>query len=143
MAEKRKKALSICVKNGAMGSGTIEFFPAKVWGGADDVFRLRVDRKWIDDGYTRKQFYTPTSIVSLLVCQIFGIDLREKLRNPMPENMKKGVAVSVPTGDGCTREGTHISTESPFLGADGRWYVGCYLFGRGTVMIPCEEVRIK
>lgn len=87
MAEKRKKDLSVCVKNGALGSGTIEFFPANAWGGAHGAYRLRVDRKWIDDGYTRKQFYTPTAIASLLVYQISGIsDIRHRFARKITQS---------------------------------------------------------
>lgn len=142
MSEQRKKTASVCVKNGAIGSGTVEFFPASLWGGPEEQYRLRVNRSWCDGKHGHKRFLTHTEIAAVLTYQLFGTELREKQRNPAPQNMGYGVAVSAPNGTGA-RDVTRISTEHPVLLHDGHWYVGCYLFGRGVVLVPCDEIRIR
>lgn len=143
MAEKRKKTSSVCVKNGAMGSGTIEFFPASQWGGAPDVYRLRVNRQWLDGTYGEKRFFSPADVACILAYHIFGVDLREIPRKKAPENMRRHTRISVPVGSCGLREVTRISTERPFLCEDGHWYVGAYMLGRGVVMVPCDDVIVK
>lgn len=141
MAEHRKKTASVCVKNGAT-NGTLELFPASEWGGPDCAYRVRHARKWIDGTHGDMRFFTHDQINALVQRHIFGSDDCAESSAKMPENFTRKTRVSVPTEDGM-RECTLVSTEQPFRGHDGRWYVGCHMYGRGIVMVACDDVIIK
>lgn len=145
MAEQRKKTAQVCVKNGANGNGTLEVFPASEWGGPADHYRLRYRRCWLDGTRGGMRFFSPADIGPLLSSLLFDAYFcAESSAQEAPNNMAYKTRVSVPNGkDSYSREVTTISTESPMRGADGRWYVGAHILGRGVVMIPCDDVIIK
>ena len=142
MAEQRKKYASVCVLHGANGKSSIELFRASEWGGAPDMYRVRVEREWIGGTRKDKRLYTPQEVGELLARQIFADNLRDTERKEAAPDMPRNLRVSAPCGVE-RREQTYIVTETPFRGADGRWYVGCYLVGRGVVMIPVEDIVVK
>ena len=143
MAEQRKKAASICVKNGAK-SGTVELFCAPQWCGPVGMFRLRHNRCWVDGTHGTMRFFSQEDVCAYIAHCTFGTELcAENCANNAPYFPYK-MRVSVPNGRGaCDRDVTTISTEAPFRGADGRWYVGAHIIGRGVVMVPCADVVVK
>ncbi len=144
MAEKRKKVASICVKNGAKSCGTLELFPASMWGGSDALYRVRVGRKWLNGVHGDKQFMCLADVSQHIIGTI--LETTELFQQePCPHHLVRGVRVSVPTvvGMECVHESTFIATEKPFLGYDGQWYVGVSMCGRGVVVIPCKECIVK
>ncbi|HCG05548.1 MAG TPA: hypothetical protein DEV75_11895 [Desulfovibrio sp.] len=149
MAEHRKKCASVCVKNGAIGSGTVEFFPAAQWGGPQGLYRLRMGRKWLDAPHGLHgtgRFLTVAEIAALLAYHIFGVDLRHAAPPPPPDHLPRKRLVAVRTGgtdEYPLHDVTRIASEAPVLGADGRWYVAVHLYGRGTVLVPAEECHPK
>lgn len=146
MAEYRKKCAAVCVKNGAIGSGTVEFFPAVEWGGPQGLYRLRMGRKWLEGTHGTMRFLTVQEVAALLAYQVFGVDLREAAPAPRPDHLPRKCPVSVRTGgtdEHPLHDVTRISSEAPVLGADGRWYVAVHLYGRGTVLVPAEECHPK
>lgn len=143
MAEKRKKEASVCVRRGAKVV-SVELFPATEWAGPVGRYRLRVDRAWLDGTRGNMRFLGRDEVGAALASVVFGADVRDGERNDTPPDIPKNARVLVPVREGSPiMEQTFISTEAPFRGADGRWYVGCYLYGQGVVMIPCEQVQLK
>lgn len=145
MSEQRKKSAQVCVKNGANGNGTVEIFPASEWGGPDGLYRLRYRRRWIDGTHGDMRFYTAHEVGALVASLLFDANFcAENSANEVPKNMTYKTRVSVPNGrDATSRDVTTIATEQPLRGADGHWYVGAHIIGRGVVMVPCDDVIIK
>lgn len=145
MAEHRKKVASLCVKNSANTGRTLEFFPASEWEGPEGFYRIRVGRKWMDGTHGAKRFFSTDEIAAVVAQHLFGGDLDTAARTPdRPEALGRGVRVSAPTGgEESPHEVTHVVTEAPMQGRDGRWYVGVHLYGRGVVMVPAEACILK
>lgn len=138
MAEQRKKTGSVCVKNAQTGvSAAIELFLASEWGGAAGLYRLRVDRAWLNGTRGAMRFYDLPGVWAVAGAYLTGQE--PPAEAPEAPDMPKGAPVSVPNGR-CGRDATRIGSERPFRGYDGRWYVACYIIGRGDVMIPCDDV---
>lgn len=141
MAEQRKKAGTICVKNAQTGTATtIELFPAPAWGGTPGLYRLRVDRAWLDGRRGAMRFYDLPGLWA--VAQAYLLGQESPAEAPEPPDMPRNALASVPNGSG-GRDATRIGSEAPFRGYDGRWYVACYIIGRGDVMIPCDDVILR
>lgn len=145
MSEKRKKIAQVCVKNGANGNGTVEIFPAQEWDGPIGHYRLRYRRAFVDGTRGAMRFFTPSDIGAFIASLLFDAAFcTESSANEAPQTMIYKTRVSVPNGrDATSRDVTTIATEQPLRGADGRFYIGAHLIGRGVVMIPCEDVIIK
>lgn len=141
MAEQRKKAGSLYVKNAQTGAATtIELFPASAWGGAAGLYRLRVHRAWLDGTRGAMRFYDLSGVWDVARACLLGEE--PPAEAPQPPDMPRNALVSVPNGTG-GRDATRIGSEAPFRGHDGRWYVACYIIGRGDVMIPCDDVILR
>lgn len=138
MAERRKKAGSLCVKNAQTGASvTIELFPAPEWGGEAGLYRLRVNRAWLDGTRGAMRFFDLPGVWTVAGAYLMGQEPPAEM--PEPQVPPRNALVSVPNGCG-GRDATRISSERPFRGYDGRWYSPCYLVGQGTVMVPCEDI---
>lgn len=144
MAEQRKKAGSLCVKNAQTGASvTIELFPAPEWGGTAGLYRLRVNRAWLDGTRGAMRFFDLPGVWAVVgACLLGQVGQEPPAEAPEPPNMPRNALVSVPNGSS-GRDATRIGSERPFRGYDGRWYVACYLMGRGDVMIPCDDVIVR
>lgn len=149
MAEKRKFSSSICVKIDAKTLFKIELFPAEQWAesaqAAEDLsecYRLRVNRRWHDEPDGRHVYLDVVQVAALAAALAAGQDIALPPEPVLP----RGSAVSAyirRTADGAREPvGTHTVTE-PFRGYDGRWYVGVISYGKGTLMVPVEDVKIK
>lgn len=143
MAEKRNSCMAFCVKNGAT-SHKVELFASHQWQGAPaGRYRLRVNRRWMDGPDGAHLYLAPEQLGDALL----------RLAGLLPEQddtapaLRRGTRVSVPNGRSIgpipLRDVTHVMTEAPLRGFDGLWYVGVQIMGRGVVMVPAGEVRMK
>lgn len=149
--EKRKKTMSILLKNESKTATKIELFPAEQWAGEPnaaprDLFRLRIDGCWYNQGDAKYTFLSLIGVAKALE-RLLGDNLGVKTYSVPPRvEIPYGTPVRVPNGN--TLGGkpmydlTRTATE-PILGFDGRWHVGVILIGQGAVMMPVDEMEVQ
>lgn len=149
--EKRKKNMSILLKNESKTAMKIELFPAEQWAGESSgasrgLFRLRIDGCWYNQGDSKYTFLSLIGVAKTLE-RLLGDNLGIKT-NLIPPRVEitYGTPVRIPNGN--TLGGkpmydlTRTATE-PILGFDGRWHVGVILIGKGAVMMPVDEMEVQ
>lgn len=143
MAEKRKFTASICVKIDAITAQKIETFPSEQWDASViGLFRLRINRRWLDLPEGGSAYFTRARIGELTAAMMVGGTLPEPAMRP---DLPRGSSVGVPcrTLAGVQLyEITRTGTE-PICGHDGRWYVHVHLLGQGNKFVPVDSLKIK
>jgi hypothetical protein len=114
----------------------MELFPSEQWDdGKPGLYRLRIDRKWHDGSYIDVQQIS--AIASTIAVGESPVIAPEP---DLPVGTSVSVANGRKLGDVAQRDVTRTTTP-PILAYDGRWYVGVLLWGRGTALIPVDELK--
>ncbi|MDD2966642.1 MAG: hypothetical protein PHN64_03985 [Desulfovibrionaceae bacterium] len=140
--EQRESLASLSIRI-AGKSTKIELFSAEEWDGDESSVRIRQDGKWLAGTHGKQTFFSLDDAFALVRSLSLGEEACLESPQNMPTNFTRGLRCSVPNGNYDGRDNTRIDTEQPFRGYDGRWYIGCYVIGRGTVLVPCDDVIIK
>lgn len=123
----------------------LELFAADAWpeqSTGENLYRVRIDGRW-HCPLGKYSFLTLAAVGELAASLLAGGVPVEP--EAMPEWIRKGVEVRA--GFGECAYGLPLETcrgyalESPQLGPDGRWYVSCRIFGKGTRFIPASDLE--
>lgn len=132
--DKRSFCVSISVRNGA-SRVKLELSPASLYGGPEDGYRVRLNRRWLDTEDGEPRFFNRDGLNSLLTeLALSGLTAPA----PVPV-IPCNARVSVLRPDGFY-EGTWTNTE-PVLDYTGRWVVNVSLGGK-RVFVPVEKVIV-
>ena len=140
VVDKRKFIGSICVRYGTTRA-RIELSPAEMHGGPAGSFRLRLYRKWMNDDDGNMLFFDAQRLGGLIGSIMTDFDV------PVPEapDIPQGSGVSGKywdeTQDWPRTTGTFTNTP-PVLLHSGVWHVGCHIYGKGFIWIPCDDVVV-
>lgn len=144
MSEKRQKTHSILLRTGGKGEGipvSLELFAAHLWpdqAGDDGLWRVRIDDVWHcktaaeSDKFT---FLTLTAVGELVASLLAGDAPRVEPVPYLP--YKADVRVHLTEELSPQRGSVHAP---PHQEKDGRWWVWVWIFGRGPVKFPCNDV---
>ena len=117
----------------------LELSPAPLHGGPEGMYRVRVDRRWLDAEDGQSRFLDRIGIANL-AARIALCDLETPAPAPdMP--CPSRVSVRVWKDDMPYFEGTWTNTP-PIRAYDGRWVVNVSLGGK-RVFVPVEDVFIS
>lgn len=132
--DNRSFCASISVRNGA-SRVKLELSPASLYGGPEDGYRVRLNRRWLDTEDGEPRFFNRDGLNSLLTeLALSGL----KAPAPVPV-IPCNARVSVLRPDGFY-EGTWTNTE-PVLDYTGCWVVNVSLGGK-RVFVPVEKVIV-
>lgn len=123
----------------------LELAAASDWGGPAALYRVRLDRRWLDlpkDEGGGPRFMSLSDAGRLAAAMALGLE--EKL--PAKPDLPRGSRVSVLNGKSFAgvqlREPTYTITE-PIRAFDGRWYVPVLVVGQGRIMVAVEDLIVK
>ena len=139
MTDKRKFSGSICARCDT-SKARFELSPAELYSGPVGMFRVRLDRRWLNSESGQPRFFNWSGLAALLA---------ETFEEPMPlpafPDIPRGSRVTVKywgeADDLPHMEGTRTDTP-PVRLHDGLIYVGCYLYGKGFVWIHTDNVLV-
>lgn len=140
MAEQRKKTHGILLRvNSKIIS--LELFDAAQWpnrASAEGLWRVRVDGAWHapTDKYS---FLTIQAVGELLVALLTGgaACLQAEPAPWLP--WKAEVSIYLESEPDSTRGSVHAP---PHQEADGRWWVWVWVYSRGPIKLPCDDVKL-
>lgn len=132
--DNRSFCASISVRNGASRM-KLELSPASLYGGPEDRYRVRLNRRWLDTEDGAPRFFDRDGLASLAAeLALCGLEAPAPAPS-IPCNSR----VSVRRADGFF-EGTWTNSE-PILDYTGRWVVNVSLGGK-RVFVPVEDVTV-
>lgn len=139
MAEQRQKTHALLLRTqGKVIS--LELFDAAQWPDQpydDGLYRVRVDDVWHCP--TGKYSFLTLPAVGELVARLLSGDAASQ-QNPMPHlPCKADVRVHLTEELSPQRGSVHAP---PHQEKDGRWWVWVWIFGRGPVKVPCNDVTL-
>lgn len=138
MAEQREKSHSILLRTqGKMIN--VELFDARLWPAQaydDGLYRVRVNDVWhCPTG--KYSFLTQDAVGKLIISLLHG---GETAPEPFAPYLPHKARVRVFIDDAFSSGSVHAP---PHQEADGRWYVWCWIFGKGPVVkIPVNDVKL-
>ena len=154
MSEKRKKTHAILLRAGGKVVASLSLYPAEQWvEGAEQsgLFRVRIERP-VSSAGPREEWhspYGPYSFLSFAAAFELGATLLGETTPAAPELLPEipvGTPVSVPNGrvvgGEAMRDVTRTATP-PIREHTGRVMVGCYLYNRGMVFVPVDDLVFK
>ncbi len=118
----------------------LELSPATLYGGPEGFFRVRIDRRWYDTADGKPQFLRAEDVVRFLCRAVF-----DGTPSPKP-------APVIPVGSRVTArlwndtEPEFIGTwtlSPPILAHDGVWKVLIRTIDRGSIFVPCDDVKVR
>jgi hypothetical protein len=141
--------ISLLLKNGSKTDVKIELFDSREWsearGSGPGLYRARVNGKWYclqDNQYT---FLTLEGVSKLFGHEISNAIGPNSCSGEIPV-VPVGTSVRVPNGRLCGSKPLFDVTRTktdPLQGIDGRWYVGVFMIGRGTVLVPVDTIEVR
>lgn len=144
MAEERTKTGTVLlVVNSKKIS--LELFPADAWpeqNTGENLYRVRVDGRW-HCPLGKYSFLTLAAVGGLVASLLGGVVPVEP--EVLPEWVCKGAEVRALYGE-CF-EGVPMYSLRGYLlgkatlGADGRWYAPCHLYGKGRQFLPVADMQ--
>lgn len=134
--DNRKFCASFSVKIGTKRS-RFELSPAPLHGGPEGLYRVRINRRWLDDAQGKARFLNRSMLADILVEAALG---SLQPAPPMPDlPVKSRVSVRYWQSGMPMYAGVWTSTP-PILAHDGRWMVAAFIFGKGMLFVPCDDV---
>ena len=152
--EKRKKSLSILLRDERKTESKIDLYSALEWpdapGSGPNLCRVMVDGKWIifnDEKYTFMTLDAAMNSVELSAWSLLGPCERDFRGWPAQAKptISIGTPVRIQTGQIAGQklyDLTRAATD-PIQCIDGRWYVGVIMIGTGTVMVPVDTLQVQ
>lgn len=137
--DNRKFSGSVCARYDT-AKARFELSPAELYGGPSGMFRVRLDRRWLNTESGQPRFFDWSGLASLLA-DTFAESM------PLPElpNIPRGSRVTVKYWDEYDDLPHWVGARTdtpPVRLYDGLVYVGCCLFGKGFVWVPVENVSV-
>lgn len=124
----------------------LELAPAELHGGGEDMFRVRMGRRWLDappdaNGKSRPLFFDRARLADCIAAHVFADSVAELPAAPpdIPRNSR--VSVKFWHQDRPRQEGVYTATP-PFRGFDGRFYVFVMTYEAGFIAVPLEDVTL-
>lgn len=137
--DNRKFSGSVSIRLGARRV-KLELSPAELHGGAEGLFRVRVDRRWHDHQDGGPLFFDRSGLAELVAALAFDAQLPALPEAPfLPRHTR--VSVKFWHGDNPHWEGVWTSTP-PIRGHDGQFYVGVMTLAAGFIFVPVNDVTI-
>jgi hypothetical protein len=116
----------------------LELSPAELYGGEAGLYRVRIDRRWIDTPEGKPCFFDRARLADLIVARAFGEAAPLPAAAPnLPRNSRVTVAFE---HDGTPRSEGVFTATPPWRGVDGRWYVFVMTFAAGFIAVPVDNV---
>lgn len=132
--DNRTFTTTISVRNGEKRT-RLELSHASLYGGPNDAYRVRLNRRWLDMEDGTPRFFNRDVLNDLVMGLVLG-----ELKTPSPApDIPCNSRVSVRRADGFY-EGTWTNSE-PILDYAGRWMVNVSLGGK-RVFVPVEDVTV-
>ena len=132
--DNRTFTTTISVRNGEKRT-RLELSPASLYGGPEDAYRVRMNRRWLDMEDGEPRFFNRDGLNERVTGLVLG-----ELKTPAPApDIPCNSRVSVRRADGFY-EGTWTNSE-PILDYAGRWMVNVSLGGK-RVFVPVEDVTV-
>jgi hypothetical protein len=140
MSEQRKKSESILLR--AEGKTvSLELFPAGQWPEeniGDGLFRVRINDVWHCPA--GKYSFLTRGAVGELVAGLLGGESAREEEEPVPYlPWKADVRVYLEDEPDVSRGTVHAP---PHRESDGRWHVWVWVYGRGPLNVPCDDVTL-
>lgn len=133
---KIESSIRISVKNSANEVVKIRLYPAGLFGGPPDLFRLKIGREWVmsDGKYT---FFTAPAALEF-AARSAGLAPAAPGRPALRRN--DSVRVTVLDGNEEPVVEKCFTASPPFQGPDGRWRVFVLTVQHGVTEFLCDEV---
>ena len=136
----RKFSGSISIRIGTKRA-KFELSPAEIHDGQPGLFRVRIDRRWIDTPEGELHFFDRVGLAKL-VAETALDEIRKLPSEPPVLPRKTRVSAKFWVDDIPHQEATWTSTP-PFRGYDGHFYVGVMTYAAGFIFVPVEDVIRK
>lgn len=120
----------------------LELSPAEIYGGAEGLLRVRLNRRWLNAPDKTPFFCDKAKLAEIVARQVFGeeTDIVFEEKPDIPMNAR--VTVKYWDRDDWPRwEGGFVSTP-PILAFDGHYYVGVSLYG-GCRFFKADDIIIR
>jgi hypothetical protein len=119
---------------------SVELYPSGEWpeeNGGEGLWRVRVGRRW-HSPTGKFSFLTAPAVAALLTTLLSNGEAPKE--EPAPYLPWKA-AVRVYLDDPLMETSGSIHAP-PHQERDGRWYVWVWVFGKGPVKLPCNDVQL-
>lgn len=116
-----------------------ELSPAPDHGGPEGLFRVRQNRRWLDDSNGGHLYFDRDRLAALLAGSVFGI-LPDSA--PMPDVPARARVSVCRMVDGEPYHEGGWTVSPPILGANGRWMVAVNL-ADGTAFVPVDDCTFE
>lgn len=116
----------------------LELSPAETHGGEPGLFRVRIDRRWLDTPEGDLLLFDRSALTEFILSQVLD-EVKQLPATPPELPIKSRVSILYWHDDEPRRESNWTSTP-PIRGYDGNFYVGVMTAVAGFMFIPVENV---
>ncbi len=134
--DNRKFSSSISVRIGT-SRVKLELSPASLHAGPEGMFRVRMQRRWLDTPEGKARFLDRADLAALVAELALG-EVPEA--GPMPD-FPYATRVALASEDDRHLDAMGFTTSPPIRAQDGLWYVAVSTYGRPVTFYPASMVR--